>query len=175
VASFAAEADRDTAISELRRALPDLTFTATGQSGGNYTLRGVLTEQAVTAVQTNALRQNITTLHNRINELGVAEPIIQQQGSDRIIVQLPGVQDVAMPKELLERPPTLEIRMVELSPSPPAALAAGTVAFGLDRLNDTDGRPVRLRRQVIITGENLRGPQPRRDQQPQQPTVNLTL
>lgn len=175
VASFSSEADRDAAVTELRRALPDLTFAATGQSGGNYTLRGELTEQAVTAVQTNALRQNITTLHNRINELGVAEPVIQQQGTDRIIVQLPGVQDVAKAKEILGRTATLEIRMVEDSSSATAALAAGTVPFGLERFEDTDGRPLLLRRQVILTGENLQDAQPGRDQQTQLPTVNLTL
>ncbi len=175
VASFKTEADRDAATSELRRALPDLAFTATGQSGGNYTLRGQLTEQAVNTVQTNALRQNITTLHNRINELGVAEPVIQQQGSDRIIVQLPGVQDVAKAKEILGRTATLEIRMVEDSSSATAALAAGTVPFGLERFEDTDGRPLLLRRQVILTGENLQDAQPGRDQQTQLPTVNLTL
>ncbi len=175
VASFNSEADRDTAISELRRTLPDLTFTATGTSGSQFTIRGQLTEQAVTTVQTNALRQNITTLHNRINELGVAEPIIQQQGSNRIIVQLPGVQDVAKAKEILGRTATLEIRMVDDSPTASAALAAGTVPFGLERFNDTDGRPLLLRRQVILTGENLQDAQPGRDQQTQQATVNLTL
>src|SRR5690606_12909315 len=150
VASFSSESERDAAMSELRRSLPDLTFAATGQSGGHYTLRGELGEQAITAVQTNALRQNITTLHNRINELGVAEPIIQQQGSDRIIVQLPGVQDVAKAKEILGRTATLEIRMVEDSATATAALNAGTVPFGLERFEDTDGRPLLLRRQVIL-------------------------
>jgi preprotein translocase subunit SecD len=175
LASFASEAERDAAISELRRALPDMTFTATGQSAGQYTARGVLSEQAVTAVQTNALRQNITTLHNRINELGVAEPVIQQQGADRIIVQLPGVQDVAKAKEILGRTATLEIRMVDDSPTATAALNAGTVPFGLERFSDTDGRPLLLRRQVILTGENLQDAQPGRDSQTQQATVNLTL
>ncbi|NLC36273.1 MAG: protein translocase subunit SecD [Alcaligenaceae bacterium] len=175
VASFNTEADRDAAISELRRSLPDLSFTATGQSASLYTVRGELNEQATTAVQTNALRQNITTLHNRINELGVAEPIIQQQGTDRIIVQLPGVQDVAKAKEILGRTATLEIRMVEDSASAIAALNAGTVPFGLERFEDTDGRPLLLRRQVILTGENLQDAQPGRDQQTQQATVNLSL
>jgi len=175
VASFSSESERDAAMSELRRSLPDLAFTATGQSGGHYTLRGELGEQAITAVQTNALRQNITTLHNRINELGVAEPIIQQQGSDRIIVQLPGVQDVAKAKEILGRTATLEIRMVEDSATATAALNAGTVPFGLERFEDTDGRPLLLRRQVILTGENLQDAQPGRDQQTQQATVNLNL
>ena len=174
-AAFNSEAERDDAVSELRRTMPDMTFTNTGQSGGHYTLRGTLSDMAITAVQTNALRQNITTLHNRINELGVAEPIIQQQGADRIIVQLPGVQDVAKAKEILGRTATLEIRMVEDSPSAVAALSSGTVPFGLERFEDTDGRALLLRRQVILTGENLQDAQPGRDQTTQQATVNLTL
>src|SRR5690606_36171477 len=103
------------------------------------------------------------------------EPIIQQQGTDRIVVQLPGVQDVAKAKEILGRTATLEIRMVDDSPSATAALASGTVPFGLERYTDRDGRPLLLRRQVILTGENLQDAQPGRDQQTQQPSVNLTL
>src|SRR5690554_3872788 len=103
VSTFARADARDQAASEPRRAMPDMLFTNGGESGGQFTLTGRLTELAVTQVQTNALKQNITTLHNRINELGVAEPIIQQQGADRIVVQLPGVQDVAKAKEILGR------------------------------------------------------------------------
>ena len=174
VARFASAQERDAAQNELRRALPDMVFTNTS-IGDTPVLTGRLTEAAVTQVQTNALRQNITTLHNRINELGVAEPVIQQQGNDRIVVQLPGVQDVAKAKEILGRTATLEIRMVDDSPSATAALAAGTVPFGLERFNERDGRPLLLRRQVILTGENLQDAQPGRDSQTQQPTVNLTL
>ncbi len=163
--------NRDAALSELRRRLPDLAFTPEGQNN----LQGALTETAIRQVQENALRQNITTLHNRINELGVAEPVIQQQGADRIVVQLPGVQDVAKAKEILGRTATLEIRLVDDSPTAAAALASGTVPFGLERYADTDGRPLLLRRQVILTGENLQDAQPGRDQQTQQPSVNLTL
>ncbi|KAA0890245.1 protein translocase subunit SecD [Pusillimonas sp. ANT_WB101] len=174
-ASFNSEDIRNEAATVLRRSHPDMTFVNSGDSGGRYSLKGQLTETAVTQVQTHALKQNITTLHNRINELGVAEPIIQQQGSDRIIVQLPGVQDVAKAKEILGRTATLEIRMVDDSPQAQAALAAGTVPFGLERYTDRDGRPLLLRRQVILTGENLQDAQPGRDQQTQQPSVNLTL
>jgi preprotein translocase subunit SecD len=175
VSTFASADARDQAASELRRAMPDMLFTNSGESGGQFVLTGRLTELAVTQVQTNALKQNITTLHNRINELGVAEPIIQQQGADRIVVQLPGVQDVAKAKEILGRTATLEIRMVDDSPSAMAALSGGTVPFGLERYTDRDGRPLLLRRQVILTGENLQDAQPGRDQQTQQPSVNLTL
>lgn len=175
VSTFETEDTRDAAASELRRAMPDMTFTNSSAGAGQFALTGRLTDAAVTQVQSNALKQNITTLHNRINELGVAEPIIQQQGADRIVVQLPGVQDVAKAKEILGRTATLEIRMVDDSPSAIAALNAGTVPFGLERYNDRDGRPLLLRRQVILTGENLQDAQPGRDQQTQQPSVNLTL
>src|SRR5690606_38935169 len=103
VSTFESAEARSAAASELRRAMPDMVFTNSGESGGKFLLTGKLTDAAVTQVQTNALKQNITTLHNRINELGVAEPIIQQQGVDRIVVQLPGVQDVAKAKEILGR------------------------------------------------------------------------
>jgi preprotein translocase subunit SecD len=175
ISTFETDDARDAAGSALRRAMPDMTFTNSSAGAGQFGLTGRLTDAAVTAVQSNALKQNITTLHNRINELGVAEPIIQQQGVDRIVVQLPGVQDVAKAKEILGRTATLEIRMVDDSPSATAALNAGTVPFGLERYNDRDGRPLLLRRQVILTGENLQDAQPGRDQQTQQPSVNLTL
>src|SRR3546814_4635545 len=115
----------------------------------------MLSPTAITRVQDSALKQNINTLHNRINELGVAEPVIQQQGSDRIVVQLPGVQDIAKAKEILGRTATLEIRMVDDSPSAVAALQAGKVPFGLERYTDRHGRPLPLRRHVILTGQNL--------------------
>lgn len=174
VARFSDAAARDAAIAALRSRLPELAFTP-ATSGANEVFTARLTESAVTDVQTNALKQNITTLHNRINELGVAEPVIQQQGADRIVVQLPGVQDVAKAKEILGRTATLEIRMVDDSQAAQTALAAGTVPFGLERYEDADGRPLLLRRQVILTGENLQDAQPGRDQQTQQPSVNLTL
>ncbi|CDM25549.1 Protein-export membrane protein SecD [Castellaniella defragrans 65Phen] len=173
-ATFATEADRDAAVDALRRAMPEMVFT-TGQSGEQWLVDGTLSPAAITQVQDNALKQNIQTLHNRINELGVAEPVIQQQGGDRIVVQLPGVQDVAKAKDILGRTATLEIHMVDDSPTATAALASGRVPFGLVRYTDRDGRPLLLRRQVILTGENLQDAQPGRDHQTQQPTVNLTL
>jgi len=179
VASFADAATRSQALSVLRARLGDLNFSERDEDGNGNNARpqlvGVLNPFAVTAVQDNALKQNITTLHNRINELGVAEPVIQQQGADRIVVQLPGVQDVARAKELLGRTATLEIRMVDDSPTAQAALAANTVPFGLERYTDADGRPLLLRRQVVLTGENLQDAQAGRDQQANQPAVHLTL
>ncbi|HET8597663.1 MAG TPA: protein translocase subunit SecD [Castellaniella sp.] len=173
-ATFDSQEARDAAADALRRAIPEMVFT-TSQSGQSWLLDGTLSPAAITQVQNNALKQNIQTLHNRINELGVAEPVIQQQGGDRIVVQLPGVQDVAKAKEILGRTATLEIHMVDDSPAATSALASGRVPFGLVRYTDRDGRPLLLRRQVILTGENLQDAQPGRDQQTQEPTVNLTL
>jgi len=174
VATFSNADERDRAQSVLRSRLPDLQFT-TSEEGNRAILTGALSPTAITRVQESALKQNINTLHNRINELGVAEPVIQQQGSDRIIVQLPGVQDVAKAKELLGRTATLEIRMVDDSPAAQSALMGGTVPFGLERYTDRDGRPLLVRRQVILTGENLQDAQPGRDSQTQQAAVHLTL
>ena len=174
VLSFSGAANRDRAISTLRTRNPDLQMVERTE-GSRLQIVATLSQTAITAVQANALKQNITTLHNRINELGVAEPVIQQQGADRIVVQLPGVQDVAKAKDILGRTATLEIRMVDDSPAAQSALAAGTVPFGLERYQDRDGRPLLLRRQVVLTGENLQDAQAGRDNQSQQAAVHLTL
>lgn len=174
VLSFSTDAMRDRAITALRTRNPDLQMIERTE-GGRFQVVGRLSQAAITTVQSNAVKQNITTLNNRINELGVAEPIIQQQGADRIVVQLPGVQDVAKAKDILGRTATLEIRMVDDSPAAASALAAGTVPFGLERYLDRDGRPILVRRQVVLTGENLQDAQAGRDSQNQQPAVHLTL
>lgn len=178
VAVFADEQARSRGIALLRTRYNDMSFlegTSEGIRSGLPQVTGTLSNAAIAAVQNGALRQNIITLHNRINELGVAEPVIQQQGADRIVVQLPGVQDVARAKEILGRTATLEIRMVDDSPAASSALAAGAVPFGLERYEDSDGRPLLLRRQVVLTGENLQDAQAGRDSQSQQAAVHLTL
>ena len=174
VLSFNNAAARDRAVTAIRTRNPDLQIIERTE-GVRLQIVSRLSQAAITGVQSSALKQNITTLHNRINELGVAEPIIQQQGTDRIIVQLPGVQDVAKAKDILGRTATLEIRMVDDSPAANSALAAGTVPFGLERYLDRDGRPILVRRQVVLTGENLQDAQAGRDSQSQQPAVHLTL
>ena len=171
--TLADDAQADRAVDVLRSQVPDLQVTRTTQDG-KVVLSGVLSEAAIRTAQESALRQNISTLHNRINELGVAEPVIQQQGADRIVVQLPGVQDVAKAKEILGRTATLEIRLVDDSPASQSALLSGTVPFGLERYTDSDGRPLLVRRQVILTGENLQDAQAGFDDT-QQPAVHLTL
>lgn len=134
-----------------------------------------LTDATLNEVQNYALKQNISTLHNRINELGVAEPVIAQQGADRIVVQLPGVQDTAKAKDILGRTATLEIRMVDDSPEAYAQMSNGTVPFGDEKYLDRSGYPILVKRQVVLTGDNLNDAQPGFDQQTQEPTVNLTL
>jgi preprotein translocase subunit SecD len=155
--------------------LPDLAWTE-APDGADFKLSGVLKPEAARAVQETAVKQNITTLHNRVNELGVAEPVIQQQGLDRVVVQLPGVQDTAKAKDIIGRTATLEVRMVEDSAEAAAAAAgSGPVPFGTERYVERGGAPLILKRQVILTGENLVDAQAGFDSQTQEPTVNLTL
>ena len=144
--------------------------------GGEFRLLATVKTESARAVQAQALKQNITTLHNRINELGVAEPVIQQQGLDRIVVQLPGVQDTAKAKDILGRTATLEVRMVDESTEARAAeQAGGLVPFGTERYLERDGRPLIVKKQVVLTGDNLTDAQPGFDSQTQEPVVNLTL
>jgi len=132
--------------------------------------------EALRRVQDNAIKQNITTLHNRVNELGVAEPVIQQQGADRVVVELPGVQDVAKAKDILGRTATLEMRLVDDSAEGrAAALGQGPVPFGDEKFLERDGTPVVVKRQVIISGDSLTDAQPGFDSQTQQPKVDLTV
>ena len=144
--------------------------------GSEFRLIASIKSEAARKVQEQALKQNITTLHNRINELGVAEPVIQQQGLDRIVVQLPGVQDTAKAKDILGRTATLEVRMVDESTEARAAeQAGGLVPFGTERYMERDGRPLIVKKQVVLTGDNLTDAQPGFDGQTQEPVVNLTL
>lgn len=173
-AVFSSEEQAAKAQSVIRKRLPELT-SELSETGGKFVLVNSISPTEIDRVQDTALKQNIVTLHNRINELGVAEPIIQQQGNDRIVVQLPGVQDIAKAKDILGRTATLELRLVDDSPNALASLSSGVVPFGLERFKDSDGRDILLRRQVILTGENLEDAQSGRDPQKQIPTVNLTL
>jgi preprotein translocase subunit SecD len=145
--------------------------------GSDVLLSLSLKPEAARKVQQQALKQNITTLHNRINELGVAEPVIQQQGLDRIVVQLPGVQDTAKAKDILGRTATLEIRLVDDSSDARAAEISTTsiVPFGDERFLERTGQAVVVKKQVLLTGENLTDAQPGFDNQTQEAAVHLTL
>ena len=155
--------------------LPDLVWLDAAD-GGEFMLTGTLKPEAARLVQETALKQNITTLHNRVNELGVAEPVIQQQGLDRVVVQLPGVQDTAKAKDIIGRTATLEVRLVD-DGAEAAAAAGGTgpVPFGTERYVERGGAPLIVKRQVILTGENLTDAQPGFDSQTQEAAVHLAL
>ena len=129
-------------------------------------------------IQDFALKQNIQTLHNRINELGVAEPIIQQQGADRVVVQLPGVQDTAKAKEILGRTATLEIRLVDEDKSDPATLenaAKGQAPVGDEVFKDREGRAILVKKNVVLTGDYITDAGPGVNSQTGQSVVNVTL
>ncbi len=161
-----------TASDLIRTQFPDLVLTDTP----DFRLIATLRPEAARLVQEQALKQNITTLHNRINELGVAEPVIQQQGADRIVVQLPGVQDTAKAKDILGRTATLEVRMVDESTDGLAAeRGTGAVPFGSERYPERGGRSVVVKRDVLLTGENLTDAQAGFDSQTQEAAVHLTL
>ena len=154
---------------------PDIQ-TVEAAEGTDYKLTGTIKPEAARRVQEQALKQNMVTLHNRINELGVAEPVIQQQGLDRIVVQLPGVQDTAKAKDILGRTATLEVRLVDESAEARAAEAGGgPVPFGDERFLERSGQPVIVKKQVLLTGENLTDAQPGFDSQTQEAAVHLTL
>ena len=153
---------------------PDLLLTDAGDAA-EPKLVATLKPQAQQKIGEFALKQNITTLHNRINELGVAEPVIQQQGADRIVVQLPGVQDTAKAKDILGRTATLEIRMVDDSPGALDAALAGNPPFGTEVYNERGGQPLLVKKQVVLTGDRLTDAQPGFDNQTQEAAVHLTL
>ena len=155
-------------------AIQDQMLDMQAQLQGNKVITSFKPQTLVT-FQDQALKQNIQTLHNRINELGVAEPVIQQQGLDRVVVQLPGVQDTAKAKDILGRTATLEMRLVDESTEARAAAAGGMVPFGSERFPTADGTQVVLKKDVLVTGENLTDAQSGFDSQNQQPIVSLSL
>lgn len=160
--------DANKARAILAENLRELAFAMDGNN-----VVGTFTEAARKAVQDAAVKQNITTLHNRVNELGVAEPVIQQQGSDRIVVQLPGVQDTAKAKDIIGRTATLEARLAD--PDAPRNPRAGDpVPFGSELFTQGNGAPVVLKKQVIFTGDRIESASAGFDQN-QRPSVNIKL
>ena len=183
---FRDAAERNRANQEIGSAFPDLQVRE-GDAGGELRLLASLSPEAQKRIQDGAVQQNITILRNRVNELGVAEPIVQQQGSERVVVQLPGVQDTARAKDILGRTAGLEFRMVEAHASDPGALnydpakieaaIAGSAPFGTELVYDSShGRaePLLVSKNVLITGERLSDASPGFDQN-QRNAVMITV
>ncbi len=171
---FRDEDTRTRARAAIADAMPSLVATEAAD-GPELKLVIALLPQTEREVLDTALKQNITTLHNRVNELGVAEPVIQQQGAERIVVQLPGVQDTAKAKDILGRTATLEARLVDGSvEAQNAVLGTGPVPFGSELFKVGRGAPVVLRKQVIFSGDQLTGAQATFDEN-QRPAVGIQL
>jgi preprotein translocase subunit SecD len=174
---FRDTATREKALIHISKSVPDLELK-TVDGSGEYQLTGTLRMEAQRRTQEFAIQQNITTLRNRVNELGVAEPIIQQQGADRVVVQLPGVQDTAKAKDILGRTATLEVRMVDeenMGVDLQQRVKNGQVPFGTELYYERNGQPVLVKRQVVLTGERINDAQPGFDSTNGEPAVHITL
>ncbi len=174
VAELRSPEDREEASRIIARDLPELTLENRDGSE-TYNIQAQIDETVLQELQQNALQQNITTLRNRVNELGVSEPIIQQQGANRIVVQLPGVQDTAEAKRVLGSTATVEYRGVDEQNDPYEAQRTGRVPAQSRLYFDRQGEPILLSRTVIASGDNLVGAAAGFDQQSGQPNVVVTL
>ena len=171
---FKDAAERNKARAAIEKNYPDLVVRE-ADAGGELRLLASLKPEAQKRIQEGAVAQNIKILRNRVNELGVAEPIIQQQGAERVVVQLPGVQDTARAKDILGRTASLEIRMVNEDPGALEAAQAGNVPFGSDLYRDRNGVPSLVRKQVVIPGERVIDAQPGFDSRTNEAIVSVTL
>ncbi len=173
VVEFATRDQRDAAIEKIANTIPDLDL-AENDEADKFILIGTLKPEAERRIQEFAVKQNIQTLGNRVNELGVAEPIIQQQGVDRVLVQLPGVQDTAKAKDILGRTATLEIRLVD-EEADLAAATAGQIPQGDELFQGRDGMPVLVKKDVVLTGDSITDAAPGFDSQTNRPAVHVNL
>jgi preprotein translocase subunit SecD len=177
VVRFRDAGNRANARRLIERNFPDLTLREEERSG-ELLLIGTMTPQAEKRIKDFAIQQNLTTLRNRVNELGVAEPIVQQAGGDRIVVQLPGVQNTADAKRILGRTATLEVRMVDEDHSDPNSIQSamqGQVPLGSELLYERSGEPVMLKRQVVLTGDRISDAQPGFANDTGEPAVHISL
>jgi preprotein translocase subunit SecD len=170
---FRDDAERKKASKEILESNGDVAIREAG-SGEELSLVVSLKDEAKKKIQDQAVQQNMTVLRNRTNALGVAEPIIQQQGADRIVVQLPGVQDASQAESVLGRTATLELRPVNEDTGALEAAVAGNVPFGSELFTERDGRPVLVRKQVILTGERIVDAQPAFDSRSNEPIIRVS-
>lgn len=164
---------RDKAMSAVRSELNDLQLTDYDEGGAFY-FSAALKKTALVTLKKSALQQNVTTLRNRVNELGVAEPVIQQQGDNRIVIQLPGIQDSARAKRILSATATLEFRLVDVNTSPQDAIE-GRVPPTARLYRDREGQPVVLKKRLIITGDRITNASSGFDSESNSPMVSITL
>ncbi|MER3547141.1 MAG: protein translocase subunit SecD, partial [Rhodanobacteraceae bacterium] len=168
-------ADRDAAANAIAAEEPDLTISNVTTPGGAPALQANIKPEKITEIAQNTIRQNVTTLRNRVNALGVSEPLIQQQGDSRIVVELPGVQDTAAAKKILGATATLEYHANDLNVNPEEAEKTGNVPPD-DRLyHDKNGRPLVLKKKVIVSGDELVDASQSYDPQTGTPDVDVTL
>ena len=156
---------------QLKQHFSDYALTEKDQ-GGEFMLLAALKPEAERRIQESAVQQNLLTLRNRVNELGVAEPVIQQQGADRVVVQLPGVQDTARAKDILGRTATLEVRMVD---DEHQIVPGAAAPYGTDMFKDRDGNTLLVKKQVILTGERINDAQPGFDNRTNEAAVHINL
>jgi len=171
---FRDSGERNKAYNEISAAFPDLQLNNV-DGGSDFKLVAALKPEAQKRIQEGAVQQNITILRNRVNELGVAEPIVQQQGADRVVVQLPGVQDTTRAKDIIGRTASLEIRMVDDDPTAQQMALSGQVPLGDDKLTETSGAPILVKRQVVLTGDRISDAQPGFDSRNNEPAVHVNL
>ncbi|NKI35830.1 protein translocase subunit SecD [Wenzhouxiangella sp. XN79A] len=174
VAELRTPEDRDEALAQITGELPELELEA-ADGVETFNIRATVLPEVMVEMQQTALQQNITTLRNRVNELGVAEPIIQQQGADRIVVQLPGVQDTAEAKRILGATATLEYRAVDEENDPFEAQRTGRIPPRSQLFFDREGTPILLSRSKIATGDELLNAAAGFDQTSGSPMVSVTL
>ncbi|SOD39876.1 protein translocase subunit SecD [Nitrosovibrio sp. Nv4] len=172
IVKFRNAESRAQAEAEIKKTYADLNVRE-DNIGSEFHLTATLKPEAEKLIQDSAVQQNITTLRNRVNELGVAEPIIQQAGVDRVVVQLPGVQDTAKAKDILGRTATLEVRMVDEEHDVSTALR-GQIPFGAELYTERGGGPILVKKQVVLTGDRINDAQAGFDNN-NQPAVHLNL
>ncbi len=161
--------DRSKASDYLARRNQDLIF----RNGDNNSLKAIFTDERLRDARTYAVQQNITILRNRVNQLGVAEPLVQRQGADRIVVELPGIQDTARAKEILGATATLEFRLVNTNVDP-SALETGRIPGDSEVKYTRDGRPTILYKRVVLTGDHITDSTSQADEYGQ-PQVSISL
>lgn len=166
--------DLDKAVREIQQQYPELQLSTPEVDEGAM-IRGLITDNTLLELRQTALQQNITTIRNRVNETGVAEPLVQQQGEDRIVVQLPGVQDSTSTKRILSATATLEYRAVDQDNDPVVAQNTGRVPPTSRLYYDRSGQPVLLKKRLIVSGDQLIGANAGFDQQSGRPMVSVTL